>query len=148
MKIILLQDVKKVGQRGSVVTVADGYGQNVLLPKKLAAAATPENLKRWEKEVEGAQKRKALDEASAQNILSAIEGKTVIIHARANETGGLFEAIHEKQIAEAIQKTLGISVPEEAVILDAPVKKIGSHPVTLSLYGKTTTFILGVLSEE
>ncbi|HEY4473752.1 MAG TPA: 50S ribosomal protein L9 [Candidatus Paceibacterota bacterium] len=144
MKIILLQDVKKVGQRGSVVTVADGYAQNVLLPKKLAVAATPENLKRWEREVEGAQKRKALDEASAQNILSAIEGKTVIIHARANETGGLFEAVHKNQIVDAIRKELHISVPEEALSISEPIKKVGEWKVSISLHGILGTVMVAV----
>ena len=70
MRIILLQDVKKVGQRGSVVTVADGYAQNVLLPKKLATPATPENLKRIERERKGAKERTALDTVFAKKVLN------------------------------------------------------------------------------
>ena len=139
MQVILLTDVKKVGQRGSVAAVADGYAQNVLLPKKLAVPATPENLKRYEKEREGAKARDALTATFAQKTLEAIDGKTVSLEARANEAGGLFEAIHEKQVVDAIQKMLGVSLPEDAITLGAPIKKTGTFKVGVSSHGMSAT---------
>jgi large subunit ribosomal protein L9 len=145
MKLILLTDVKKVGQRGSMVTVADGYAQNVLLPKRLAVTATPENLKRYERERAGATAREALNTSIVKKTFADMNGKTVTLQARANETGGLFEAIHEQQIAEAVQKSLGISIPEEAITLEAPIKKTGIFKVGVSSHDASATLVIEIV---
>lgn len=136
MKVIMLADVKKVGQRGTLVTVADGYANNVLIPKKLALPATAENIKRFEREAQGRKEKVAMDATLAKNALSEIEGKTVQIKARANEKGTLFESIHAKQVAEAIHKELQVSLPEKAIgLADGPIKKLGDHRVKISVQG-------------
>ena len=135
MKIILLQDIKKVGQRGAVATVADGYANNVLIPKKLAVPATDANLKQWERESKKARALEATNEASAKEAFSRIDGKTIILKVRANENGGLFEAVHEKQIAEAIYKEWGVSLNEDGIELSEPIKKIGIYTVPVSHQG-------------
>ena len=133
MKIILLQDVKKVGQRGAVATVADGYANNVLIPKKLAVPATNENLKRLAGERGKAKERKAAEAASAKETLLKIQGKAIILKVRANKEGGLFEAIHPKQIAEAMNREWDVSVNEGGIELLEPIKKTGAYTVPVSL---------------
>ncbi len=137
MKIILLTDVKKVGQRGTIATVADGYANNVLIPRKLALHATPENLMRFERSKEGAKAKVALDATLAKKTLADIDTKEVAIQARANDTGTLFESIHPKQIAEAIGKQFNIAVPEGVVTLieEGPIKKLGNHRVEVKIHG-------------
>lgn len=135
MQVILLTDVKKVGQRGTVVTVADGYAMNVLFPKKLAAPATPENLKKVERDALAAKGKKDMSEALAKKALDEIRGKTVTMKVKANEAGGLFQAIHEKQVIEAIEKMSGISLPESAIELAEAIKKTGTYEVPVSLHG-------------
>ena len=146
MKVILLKDVKKVGVRGAVQTVADGYANNVLIPGKLALPATADNLKRWEREQEGKQSHAAFDATMAKKALSELDGKSVSIEARANPSGGLFEAIRARQVSEAIQKELGASIPEESITLlpaDA-IKKLGEYHAEISIKGANAEIVVSV----
>lgn len=145
MKVILIADVKKVGQRGALVTVADGYAQNVLIPKKLALPATAENLKAFEKKAEGEKQRQAMDATLAKKALAEIDGKMVSMQARANEKGTLFTSIQPKQIAETISKQFKISVPESALeVINGPIKKLGEHTVKVSVQGLSATMTLSL----
>jgi large subunit ribosomal protein L9 len=135
MQVILLKDVKKVGQRGSVVSVADGYGMNVLIRGKLALPATPENLKQVEKVALAAQGKRDMDAALAKKALEAIDGKEVRIAVKANDSGVLFEAIKAKQVNEALGKTYGVSLPESALGITEPIKKAGTYSVSVALHG-------------
>lgn len=135
MKVILIADVKKVGQKGTLITVADGYAQNVLIPRKLAVPATPENLKRFEQQKQAVQSRLALDNAFAKRALADIAGKTITIHAKANEKGTLFDSINAKHLAEAIAKDLKVAVSEDAIALSSPIKKLGEYRVKVSIQG-------------
>ncbi len=146
MKIILLQDVKKVGQKGSIVEVADGYAQNVLIPKKLALPATGANLKQAEKRESQTAEKKAMDESLAQKALADIDGKTVVIKARANDSGGLFESVREKQVAEAIQTFLNVPIPESVIDIGDPIKKLGSYEVRVRTHGASATVYLQVVA--
>ena len=135
MKIILLTDVKKVGPRGTLQSVADGYANNVLIPKKLAIPATPANLKRFEAEKGKAAEEAARSDASAREAFAKLEGKTVTLRVRANESGGLFQAVHEKDIIEAIQKEFGVLIPEKGITLAEPLKKTGTYEVLVFFGG-------------
>lgn len=140
----MLVDVKKVGQRGTVVEVADGYAMNVLLPQKKAVAATPQNLKQVEKEALAAKGKKDMSAILAQKALAQIDGKTLTMKAKANPSGGLFESIKAKNINEAIEKEFSISLPESAINLEEPIKKIGTYTVPVLLQGAKAKVILNV----
>jgi len=144
MQVILLVDVKKIGQRGSVVTVADGYAMNVLLPQKKAVTATPENLRKVEKEALAAKGKKDMDAALAKRALQEIDGKAIEIQARSNDSGVLFEAIKEKHINDALSKGFNISLPESAIRLAEPIKKTGTYSVPVALQGAKATVTLQV----
>lgn len=146
MKVMLLQDVKKVGQRGSVIEVADGYAQNVLIPKKLAAPATGGVLKQAEHAAAGKAERQATDEALARAMLAKLDGQTIPLRAKASETGTLFVAIHERDVTEAIEQLFGYTVPESAIHFDGPIKKTGDHLVSLTLRGAQASIMLSVRS--
>ncbi len=135
MKVILITDVKKVGQRGSVVVVTDGYAQNVLIPQKKAVHATPENLKRHEKGVAEAKNRAGESAAKARELLAQIDGKTLAIEAKAGPTGTLFKSIHTSDIVAEIKKQWGIDLPESALTLDHPIKQKGTYAVPVELFG-------------
>jgi len=131
MQVILLADVKKVGRKHEVVHVADGYAQNILLPQKLALPATPENLKRFKKQEGRVADKKAFDESLLIKNIKELDGKAITIDAKSNDAGKLFQAIHPKHIADAIQNTYAISVPES--VLDAgDIKNVGEYTVLLS----------------
>lgn len=132
----MLADVKKVGQRGTLVTVADGYAQNVLIPKKLALPATAENIRGFEKRNQSAKDKVAMDVTLAKKALAEIDGKVIEIQAKANEKGTLFESINAKQVAQAILKQFKMSVPEDSiVIVGGPIKKLGQRRVEVKVQG-------------
>lgn len=132
MKVILLKDVRGVGLHGEIKNVADGYAINGLFPKKLAEAATPEKIaevetKRTAHEAEATKEQELLD-----SKVAALRGKTVSIAARATEKGGLFKAIHEKDVAKAILVDHSLAIPEESITFPEAVKTVGEHVVMLS----------------
>lgn len=145
MKVILITDVKKVGQRGEVKEVADGYAQNVLIPRKLALPGTAENLKKYQKEEERKEDKKAFDESLLIKTLKEIDKKEVTISANANEQGGLFETIHTKQVVDAIKKDLAVEVPESVFAEPVSIKQSGVHEVKLKV-GKVNASVRVIIS--
>lgn len=132
MKVILLKDVRGIGMHGEIKTVADGYAINALFPQKLAQPATPEKIAEVEanraaREAEAAKEAEQLD-----NKVAALRGKVVAIAARATEKGGLFKAVHEKDVAKAILAEHSLAIPESSIRFPEPVKTIGEHVVMLS----------------
>lgn len=145
MRIILLSDIKKVGVRGAIVEVADGFAQNVLIPKKQAVPATGANLKKVQT-AESARAGKAIFDATmARKALADIDGKSVSIQAKANAQGGLFEAVHPHQVAEAIRKELGVAVPEGAItLLPEHIKTLGEFRAEIALQGASAEVVVAV----
>jgi len=135
MKVIMLADMKKVGRKGEVVEVSDGYGQNVLLRQGLALPGTPENLKRFAKQAGRAEEKRAFDETLLGKNVESLDGKTVSISAHANEAGTLFQTLHKKQLVEAIKKQFGITISESALSVE-DIKKTGTYEVPVSGAGK------------
>ncbi|HCM43952.1 MAG: LSU ribosomal protein L9P [Candidatus Kaiserbacteria bacterium GW2011_GWC2_49_12] len=131
MKIILLKDVRGVGQRGEIKDVADGYVQNMLIPRGLVEQATPEKLAAHEAAMARETHARALEREKIETTIKSLEGKRVEIGARATEKGGLFKAIGAKDIVLALGKE-GSVVPEEYVQLKKPLKEIGEHTVELT----------------
>jgi large subunit ribosomal protein L9 len=135
MQVILITDVKKVGQKGSVVTVADGYGMNVLIPQGKAVPATADNLKRHEKGLAEAKGKADQSAAKAHELLKQIDGKTLVIETKAGPTGTLFKSIHASDIVAEIKKQWGIDLPAKSITLDHPIKQKGSYAVPVELLG-------------
>jgi large subunit ribosomal protein L9 len=144
MKVILITDVKKVGQRGSVVDVADGYAMNVLIPQKKALPATADNLKRHEKSVAEAAGRKDQNAAKARETVDSMRGKTLTIAVKASETGTLFKSLHASDIVAEVAKQLGVTLPESALMLEHPIKQKGTYAVPMELAGSKGTLHLEV----
>jgi large subunit ribosomal protein L9 len=145
MKVILLQDVKKVGVRGSLVDVADGYANNVLIPKKLALPATGENMKRYDRERQAREGKAALDATLAKKLLAEIDGKSISLQVKANEAGGLFEAIHPRQVALAIKHEFHVSIPEESItLLPESIKKLGEFRAEVVIEQQSAELIVQI----
>ena len=130
MKVILLQDVAKIGKRSDLVEVPDGYAMNQLIPKKMAEAATAQNKKRIEKLQAEAESNKAADRDRFEAAKSALTEKTIQVKAEANDQGHLFKAVSEKDVAEAAQAA-GIDVEESMLVVGSPIKEIGEHTIEL-----------------
>ena len=147
MRIILLADVAKVGRKYEVKNVADGFGRNFLIAHHLAEVASPSALARLEKLKETHGKKVAQDEQAVSNNLAKLMGSTVTIKVRANEIGHLFASIHNEAIVQALMTQTGATITAENIILDKPIKEIGTFRVPISALGKRADFTLIVEKE-
>jgi len=145
---ILLEDVEKLGQRGDPIDVSPGYLRNYLIPRKLAAPATAgalEEAQRRRESAERAEKARAEREAQAASLLS----KTVLtIYQRAGEDGKLFGSVGAKEIADAIQDARDLRIDRRKILLDQPLREIGTHMVEIELADGTTTSVKTIITEE
>jgi large subunit ribosomal protein L9 len=135
MKVILLADVKGRGIEGDVIEVARGFAVNYLLPRKMAAEATPGNIKQLEARMHNIRKRELQRTGDAEKLAAAINGTTLIIEAKASDEGKLFGSVTGGMVAEALAAQLGIDIDRRK--LDAHghgLKTIGDHPVSVHLY--------------
>ncbi|HWR38194.1 MAG TPA: 50S ribosomal protein L9 [Patescibacteria group bacterium] len=134
MKLILQQDVKKLGKQGEIVDVSEGYARNFLLPQKLALPASNSNLNvvKQQKASEERKKEQALDEAK---VLAAQLAKVgVTINVKQGEGGKLFGSVTAKDIAEAMQSQYDIEMDKRKIELKDAIKTLGEFPVTIKLH--------------
>jgi len=143
MKVILLKDVRGVGHHGEIKNVADGYAVNKLFPQKLAEPATDAKIAEVAAKQAEREAQIAKEEEQTNNKVAALRGKKVSISVRATEKGGLFKAVHEKDIAKAILGEHSLAIPEEAIHFPQPIKTVGEHVVLVS--GKGQKAELGVV---
>ena len=133
MEIILREDVEKLGARGQVLKVANGYARNYLLPKRLAVAVTEANKKIVEQERQAHLRREAKAKGEAQDLAKLMGGVTVTIAQKAGESDQLFGSVTSKDIAEGLEKQ-NFSVDRRKIQLEEPIKQLGEHKVTVRLH--------------
>ena len=134
MKVILTGDIKSLGKEGEVKEVADGYARNFLIPRGLAVEATSGKMKETEEKKERLEKQKDRETAQAQVLKNKLDGKIVVLQARAGGADKLFGAITSREIAEAIQTQHGIKIDKKKVELGDPIKHLGEYPIKLKIY--------------
>jgi large subunit ribosomal protein L9 len=133
MKVILLDDVTKVGRRGEVRDVSDGYARNFLIPKKLALSATAGNLKNLE-HIKRQQDAKAdRVKADAESLRTKIEALLYEERRQASEEGKLFGSVTSQDIADFLG-TRGVPMDRRRITLDEPIKALGEHSVSMRLH--------------
>ena len=134
MKVILAADVDKLGHKGDVVTVADGYARNFLVPKGLAMTASKGTLKQAEqmRRAREEEAKKAKEAAAAK--VATLGATPVYISARAGEEGKLFGSVTAADIAEAVGRQAGVALERKDVQLDEPIRSVGTHEVRLKLF--------------
>ena len=133
MEVILRADVNKLGHRGEVVQVADGYARNYLLPRKLAMPATPGNTKVIEQEKAAAIRHEADDRAQAEQLAGMLAGVTLTIARKAGEEDQLYGSVTAIDVAQALQAQ-GYTVDRRKIELDEPLKTLGEFDVPLRLH--------------
>lgn len=138
MKVILLQDVKKLGKKGDVIEASDGYARNYLFPRKLAQEGTANELHVLNAKKENERRKKLAELEAAQKLASELKGKEVTINAKAGDGGRLFGAITNKDIAEAINAKYNLSVDKKKVVVDN-IKVAGGYDVEVKLYPEVST---------
>ena len=135
MKVILLQNVAKIGQKGDIKEVSEGYAINYLLPRKLAKFADKSAIKETEEGKKARSQKEEALQSRVKAILAKINGQTIEIIQKANEKGHLFAQVHIKEIADAIAEKGFKEISEDWINLKNPIKEVGNHEINLEAYG-------------
>jgi large subunit ribosomal protein L9 len=146
MKVILLKDVRGVGQHLEIKNVADGYAINFLFPQKLAEPATEEKVKQLENERSGKEAELQKQEQELHGKIASLRGKQIVLSARATEKGGLFKAISAKDIVRAVEAEHSVEIPEDLVQFPDPIKTVGDHKVTIQSKNEKTDLTVSVVT--
>jgi large subunit ribosomal protein L9 len=147
MKVVLLQNVDKVGKKFEIKEVKDGYARNFLLPNSLAKIATEEVVE-W-----AAMQREALEKQAVeglkeiQELASKIDGLEVIISTKVGEKNELYEKINQQKIADKI-KEMGFKIKKDQVVLENPIEEVGEFPVKIKLDHNLEPEITVIISQE
>lgn len=134
MEVILTKEVANLGKPGDLVKVHRGYANNYLIPKGLAVLATPSNLKRWKEQKAALAKKEALAKAELEQTAAQLEGKTVIVKAKAGKGGRLFGSVTAQDVATAIKEQLQLEVDRRKIELPEPLKEAGSYDLQVKLH--------------
>ena len=130
MKVILLTDVPKVGNKYDVKDFKEGYAQNVLISRGLAELATPAAIARLTDKKEKIQKIKDEETKAFNELISSVNNKKINLKVKANEKGHLFKAVNQNDIAFAIKNSSGVVIDEKAIIV-GNIKELGTYTVTI-----------------
>ena len=138
MKIILLKDVKGLGQAGDLVNSKDGYSRNYLFPRNLAIEATPGNLKKWEEQKKKLENKIEEEEQDALKLEEKIETLTVTLKGKGREGGRLFGSITSKDIAAGLKSQHNIEIDRRKIELKDNIKVTGLQEVETRVYPDVT----------
>ena len=133
MQVILLERVAKLGQMGEVVNVKDGYARNFLLPQGKALFASDANRQAFEGQKAQLQARNAETKGEAEKLAQRLDGEQFVIIRQASDAGALYGSVSTRDAAEAASEA-GFSIDRRQVALDAPIKELGIHRVTVTLH--------------
>jgi large subunit ribosomal protein L9 len=140
MEVILIENIDKLGGRGQLVKVADGYGRNYLLPKKMAVAATPQN-KRWvEQQRVRFLKLEAKETGEAEELSQLLEGVSLTFVRKSGEQGTLFGSVTAMDVAEGLAAQ-GYQIDRRKIQLVNPLKIVGEYDVAIRLHRSVTATI-------
>lgn len=138
MKIILLQDEKKLGKKGDIIEASEGYARNYILPKKIGVEATARNMNDLKLQ-KANQEKIAQEQLDAAKALAAdLESKIVVVKIKAGEGGKTFGSVSSKEIAAALKEQRQIEIDKKKLQLAEALKNFGSYEVTVKLHPQVT----------
>ncbi len=146
MQIILQEDVEKLGHRGQILEVAEGYARNYLLPRKLALPVSAGNLKQLEQIKRSLAKREATERDGAQKQAELLAALTVEFARKAGENDQMFGSVTAGDIAEALAAQ-GYTVDKRRIQLDQPIKTLGEYQVPAKLHREVTASVKVVVKK-
>jgi len=129
MKVILLQDVPKVGHKYSVKEVSGGYARNFLIPRKMASIATEAAIKNVEAMRIKAEQERVIHEDLLNKNIESLEGVKITAPEKANEKGHLFSIVHEDEVSRILKQQHHIEIPAKLIEMDKHIKEIGEYKV-------------------
>lgn len=148
MEIILLQDVKKLGKKGELVKVSDGYAKNYVIPKKLGVEATNAAKNELKLKQKAEDKRKQDELEAAKQLAEEIKEKKVTLAVKAGEGGRVFGSVTSKEIAKGAKEQLGLSLDKKKIQLSDPIKTLGNHVISIKIHPKVTGELTVTVTEK
>jgi large subunit ribosomal protein L9 len=148
VKVVFLKDVPPAGKVGEIKEVADGYGRNFLLPKKLAALAKPSALKVLESQIKKEIENQKLVDAELQELARQLEGLSMSLKARVVEDERLYGSIRDNDIAAEINSLTGIDIDRRKIELAEPIHQVGDYEITVRLSRDLTPKIKVIVAAE
>lgn len=139
MKVILLSDVKKVGKKGDIVEVSDGYARNFLFAKKLAKEATAQTINDAKMKSAADDRHRAEELAAAKELGARLKEMSVTVSMKAGEGGRTFGSISTKEITKAAKEQLNLDIDKKKLQLKEPIKSLGTHIVKVKIHPKVTS---------
>ena len=147
MEVILRQDVDKLGRRGDVVKVAEGYGRNFLLPRGLAMQVSEANKAMIAKERKSHELRMAKEKAEFQAVADRINGIRFVAPRKVGENDALYGSVTSGDIADFL-KGKGVEIDKRKVQLEEPIKKLGEHEVQVKLHPEVSARLKVLVTKE
>jgi large subunit ribosomal protein L9 len=147
MEVILKEDVNKLGQRGDVVKVADGYGRNFLLPKKLAMEATTANKVVIEQMKQSAVRRSAKEKSEAELLVTQLNQVELVFERKVGENDHLFGSVTSAEIAHSLEQK-GFTIDRRKLQLEEPLRQLGEFHVPVKLHREVTAHIKVTVKAE
>ena len=147
MKVILLQDEKKLGKKGDVVEVSEGYARNYVLPKKIGVEATSKNLNDLKLQKANADKVALEQLNDAEALAAVLAEKTVEVKMKAGEGGRAFGSVSSKEIAAECKTQHGIEIDKKKIVLPEALKNFGMYEVNVKLHPQVTAVLKVHVSE-
>lgn len=141
MKVILSSDVDKLGRKGDVITVADGYARNFLVPKGLAMVASKGSLKQADLMQRARAEKDEREKQEAAAKVASLAASPVYISARAGEGGRLFGSVTNSDVARAIEDQLEEKIDRRDIRLDDPIRTLGTHQVEVNLHAEVNALV-------
>jgi large subunit ribosomal protein L9 len=148
MKVILLSDVKKVGKKGSIVEVSDGYGANFLIPNKLAVKVTKTSMDIKNKQDDDKAKQDEQNRLDAVALKEKMDSLTLELKAKVGKDGKMFGAISTKQIVEEYKKQFDIELDKRKIIDSKSISSLGYTKIKIELYKNVIATITIHIEEE
>jgi large subunit ribosomal protein L9 len=134
VKVILTQDVNKVGIKGDLVEVSDGYARNFLFKKGMAVEGTGGKLKEWEDQQASRRNKEVKLEKAALDVKKKIGGKRVVVRMNTGDEGRLFGSVTSTLVASAINEQHGVDIDKKDIKLDEQIKQLGMYPFKIRLH--------------
>lgn len=149
MKILLISNVDKVGRKGEIVTVSEGYGRNFILKKQLGIIPTAQDINKYKANQSNQQTRSQVKLSSLQNLQAKLENYELVLQVKANTEGHLFGAIKDTDILEPLNREFGQLLDKAMIKITSPIKELGQYNIDIQLTSTIKTKItLYVKSEK
>ncbi len=147
-EVILLRDVKRLGKAGEVKRVAGGYARNYLVPRSLAAIATPQTIKQARERLAAQSRQTQRDQSDAQSLAEVVSPLVLTFTVRAGEKGTLYGSITNADIAAKMEEKTGHTFDKRKVLLEQPIKELGTYTVEVKLLSDVTPTVTVVVEQE